>query len=82
MRLVAIQPSPACVTSSLKSGKESRHLSGWSTLNFAVGGNFGDEGQHRLALHLNNLNNRHYRASVDEMPATGRNFVVTFNTSL
>lgn len=46
------------------------------------GGNFGDEGQHRLALHLNNLNNRHYRASVDEMPATGRNFVVTFNTSL
>ncbi|NLD15172.1 MAG: TonB-dependent receptor [Gammaproteobacteria bacterium] len=66
----------------LKSGKESRHLSGWSTLNFAVGGNFGDEGQHRLALHLNNLNNRHYRASVDEMPATGRNFVVTFNTSL
>lgn len=65
-----------------KSGKVSRHLSGWSTLNFAVGGNFGDEGQHRLALHLNNLNNRHYRASVDEMPATGRNFVVTFNTSL
>lgn len=65
-----------------KSGKESRHLSGWSTLNFAVGGNFGDEGQHRLALHLNNLNNRHYRASVDEMPATGRNFVLTFNTSL
>ena len=65
-----------------KSGKVSRHLSGWSTLNFAVGGNFGDEGQHRLALHLNNLNNRHYRASVDEMPATGRNFVLTFNTSL
>lgn len=65
-----------------KSGKVSRHLSGWSTLNLAVGGNFGDEGQHRLALHLNNLNNRHYRASVDEMPATGRNFVVTFNTSL
>ncbi len=66
----------------LKSGKVSRHLSGWSTLNFAVGGNFGSEGQHRLALHMNNLNNRHYRASVDEMPATGRNFVVTFNTSL
>ena len=65
-----------------KSGKQSRHLSGWSTLNFAIGGNFGAEGQHRLALHLNNLNNRHYRASVDEMPATGRNFVVTFNTSL
>lgn len=65
-----------------KSGKVSRHLSGWSTLNFAVGSNFGDEGQHRVALHLNNLNNRHYRASVDEMPATGRNFVLTFNTSL
>lgn len=65
-----------------KSGKVSRHLSGWSTLNFAVGGNFGEEGQHRLGLHLNNLNNRHYRASVDEMPATGRNFVLTFNTSL
>ena len=65
-----------------KSGKVSRQLSGWSTLNFAIGGNFGDVGQHRLALHLNNLNNRHYRASVDEMPATGRNFVLTFNTSL
>ena len=65
-----------------KSGKVSRHLSGWSTLNFAVGGNFGEVGQHRVALHLNNLNNRHYRASVDEMPATGRNLVLTFNTSL
>lgn len=65
-----------------KSGKVSRHLSGWSTLNFAVGSNFGELGQHRVALHLNNLNNRHYRASVDEMPATGRNFVLTFNTSL
>lgn len=65
-----------------KSGKVSRHLSGWSTLNFAVGGNFGEQAQHRLALHLNNLNNRHYRASVDEMPATGRNVVLTFNTSL
>lgn len=65
-----------------KSGKVSRNLSGWSTLNFAVGGNFGEVGQHRVALHLNNLNNRHYRASVNEMPATGRNFVLTFNTSL
>lgn len=65
-----------------KSGKVSRSLSGWSTLNFAVGGNFGEIGQHRVALHLNNLNNRHYRASVDEMPATGRNFVLTFNTTL
>lgn len=65
-----------------KSGKVSRHLSGWSTLNFAVGGSFGELGQHRVALHLNNLNNRHYRASVDEMPATGRNFVLTFNTTL
>lgn len=65
-----------------KSGKVSRNLSGWSTLNFAMGGNFGEVGQHRVALHLNNLNNRHYRASVDEMPATGRNFVLTFNTSL
>lgn len=65
-----------------KSGKVSRHLSGWSTLNFAVGGNFGEQAQHRVALHLNNLNNRHYRASVDEMPATGRNVVLTFNTSL
>lgn len=65
-----------------KSGKVSRSLSGWSTLNFAVGGNFGEIGQHRVALHLNNLNNRHYRASVDEMPATGRNFVLTVNTSL
>lgn len=65
-----------------KSGKISRHLAGWSTLNFAIGSNFGEDGRHRVALHLNNLNNKHYRASVDEMPATGRNFVLTFNTSL
>lgn len=63
-----------------KSGKESRHLPGWSTANFSIGANFGDEGQHRVALHGNNLLNKHYRAAVDEMPGMGRNAVVTFGT--
>lgn len=65
-----------------KSGKESRHLSGWGTLNFAVGSNFGDEGQHHVAINTNNLLNKHYRASVDEMPAMGRNLVLIFNTRI
>lgn len=64
-----------------KSGKVSRELAGWGTLNFAIGSNYGKQGRHRIALHLNNLNNQHYRASVDEMPATGRNVVLTVNTS-
>src|SRR5699024_11378124 len=33
-----------------KSGKVSRNLSGWSTLNFAVGGNFGRSEEHTSEL--------------------------------
>lgn len=62
------------------SGKESRHLAGWGTLNFNIGTLIGSESQHKFMLHANNLTNKHYRASVDEMPAMGRNFVVSFNS--
>lgn len=63
-----------------KSGKESRHLAGWGTINFNIGTLLGTNSQHKLMLHANNLTNKHYRASVDEMPAMGRNFVVSFNS--
>jgi len=36
----------------------------------------------RLALHANNLLNKHYRAAVDEMPGIGRSYVVSFATRL
>lgn len=63
-----------------KSGKQSRHLAGWTTLNLALGANLGAEGQHRISLNLNNLLNKHYRAAVDEMPAMGRNAVISFSS--
>lgn len=63
-----------------KSGKESRHLAGWTTLNFAIGADFGFQNRHRVALHANNLFNKHYRAAVDEMPGMGRNLVLSFAT--
>lgn len=63
-----------------KSGRVSRHLAGWGTFNFAMGADFGFQNQHRVALHANNLPNKHYRAAVDEMPGMGRNFVLSFAT--
>lgn len=62
------------------SGKESRHLAGWATANFSIGTLFGQQSQHKIMFHANNLTNKHYRASVDEMPAMGRNFVLSFNS--
>lgn len=61
-----------------KSGKVSRHLAGWGTLNLALGSTFGPQGKHRIALRLNNLLDKGYRAGVDEMPGMGRNLVLTF----
>ncbi|MDY0072135.1 MAG: TonB-dependent receptor [Thauera sp.] len=63
-----------------KSGKVSRHLSGWSTLNFAIGADFGFQNQYRVALHANNLFDRHYRAAVDEIPGMGRHAVLSFRS--
>lgn len=62
------------------SGKQSRHLAGWGTVNFNIGTQLGTSSQHKLMLHANNLTNKHYRASVDEMPAMGRNVVLSFNS--
>lgn len=62
------------------SGKESRHLAGWGTLNFNIGTQYGEKSQNKLVLHVNNITNKHYRASVDEMPAMGRNLVLSFNS--
>lgn len=62
-----------------KSGKVSRHLAGWGTLNLAVGTSFGPQDRYRVALHLNNLLDKGYRAGVDELPGLGRNAVLTFS---
>jgi len=58
--------------------EETRRLPGWATVNLAGGMALGQDGQYRFGLHLNNLFNRSYRASVDELPAMGRNAVATF----
>lgn len=63
-----------------KSGKVSRHLAGWGTLNMAVGSSFGPRDRYRVALHLNNLLDKSYRAGVDELPGLGRNLVLTFSS--
>ncbi len=62
--------------------EETRPLPGWTTLNIATGATFGKKDQYALNLHLNNLFNTSYRASVDELPATGRNIAVTFQLQL
>ncbi len=63
-----------------KSGKVSRHLAGWGTLHLSVGSSFGPQDRYRVALHLNNLLDKDYRAGVDELPGLGRNLVLTFTS--
>lgn len=57
---------------------EGQVFPGWATLNLSAGTAFGPENRHRLSLHLGNLLNRSYRASMDELPGMGRNAVLSF----
>lgn len=55
-----------------------RRLPGWGTLNLALGAARGKENRQQVAVHFNNILDKGYRASMEELPATGRNVVVTF----
>jgi hemoglobin/transferrin/lactoferrin receptor protein len=52
-------------------------LPGWATLNLGLGATFGEDDKYQLALNLHNLTNKEYRASLGEIPGTGRSVVVT-----
>ncbi len=47
-------------------------LSSYGTLNFAFGGSFGEEDKFSYSVHLNNLLDKEYRSSFEEIPGTGR----------
>ena len=55
-----------------------QHFPGWGTLNLSAGVALGAQRRQKLSLHLENLFDRSYRTSVDELPAMGRNAVMTF----
>ena len=52
-------------------------LPGYSTLNFSLGGALGSQNHYQWALHLNNLLDKSYRASSDELPGTGRSVIAS-----
>lgn len=56
---------------------ETEKLDGWTTFNVSLGLNMGEDDKYKLALHLNNLTDKQYQASFNELPAEGRNFVLT-----
>lgn len=51
---------------------------GWATLNLSGGVALGQARRQKIALHLENLLDKGYRTSVDELPAQGRNAVLSF----
>ncbi len=61
----------------LEDGSPLRRLPGWATLNLAFGGSFGDDDRFRFGVSFNNILNKEYRTSFDEIPATGRSVEVT-----
>jgi hemoglobin/transferrin/lactoferrin receptor protein len=52
-------------------------LPSWGTLNFAFGGSFGKDDRFRFGLNFNNILNKEYRSSLDELPGIGRSVDVS-----
>lgn len=48
-------------------------LPSWGTLNFAFGGTFGADDRLLFSVHFNNILDKEYRPTFDELPGTGRN---------
>lgn len=65
------------LTSSGSTGMTTQSLPGWGTLNFAFGGSYGEDDRIRFGVHLNNILNKEYRSSFDELPGTGRSIELT-----
>jgi hemoglobin/transferrin/lactoferrin receptor protein len=49
-----------------------RRLPGYATLNLAFGGTLGPDDRFRFGVSFNNILNKEYRSSFDEVPGTGR----------
>jgi len=49
-----------------------KRLPGWATLNLAFGGSFGEDDRYRFGVAFNNILDKEYRSSFDEVPGTGR----------
>ncbi len=56
---------------------ETDTLPGYGTLNFALGGTFGEDDRFRYAVSFNNILNKEYRSSFDELPGIGRSVELT-----
>ncbi len=54
-----------------------RRLPGWATLNLAFGGAFGEDDRFRFGVAFNNILNKEYRSSFDEIPGIGRSVEAT-----
>ena len=54
-----------------------RRLPGYATLNFAFGGTLGADDRFRFGVSFNNILNKEYRSSFDEIPGTGRSVDLT-----
>lgn len=52
-------------------------LAGYATAHLGIGGAFGSESQYQWNIHANNLLDKSYRASADELPGMGRNFILS-----
>jgi hemoglobin/transferrin/lactoferrin receptor protein len=67
----------ATAVSEMEEGQPLRRLPGYATLNFAFGGAFGDDDRFRFGISFNNIFDKEYRSSFDEVPGTGRSVEVT-----
>ncbi|MFY9180421.1 MAG: TonB-dependent receptor [Venatoribacter sp.] len=54
-------------------------LAGYHTLHVSLGQSLGNRSQYQWSLHANNLLNRSYRASSDELPGAGRSFIASLS---
>ena len=52
-------------------------LAGYNTAHISLGHSFGNQGQYQWGIHLNNLFDKSYRASSDELPGIGRSLVAS-----
>lgn len=52
-------------------------LPAYGTLNFAFGGSFGDDDRFHYGIHINNIFDKEYRSSFDEIPGVGRSIKLT-----
>ncbi|WP_367945848.1 TonB-dependent receptor plug domain-containing protein [Aquamicrobium sp.] len=67
----------ATAVSEQEEGGPLRRLPGWATLNLAFGGAFGEDEKYRFSVAFNNILDKEYRSSFDEVPGIGRSVEAT-----